>query len=289
MIRALLVANRGEIACRVARTCRALGIRTVGVFAPPDRGALHTRQTDEAVEVPSYLDVAGLLEAARRTGADAVHPGFGFLAESAEFADAVQDAGLVWVGPQPQAIRAMGDKGEARRLAAEHGVPVIPGAEGDTDEELLRLAPSLGFPVMIKAAAGGGGKGMRLAADAKELAELLPSCRREAESAFGSGRLMLEKALRRPRHVEVQVFGDHHGNLAVLGDRDCSLQRRHQKVLEEAPAPGLSEELRRDLHAAALEVARAVQYASAGTVEFLVQGEAFYFLEMNTRLQVEHP
>ncbi len=277
---ALLIANRGEIAARIARTCLKLGIRPVGVFAPDDVGSGHLRAVEEAVAVPGYLDVPALVEAARRSGCDAVHPGYGFLAENAAFARAVQEAGLTWVGPTPEAIEAMGDKRAARELAAAEGVPVLPGGP-------VELASHLGFPLMLKAAAGGGGKGMRLVGSAEDLEASLASARREAEAAFGSGELLVERALLAPRHVEVQVFGDAHGQVLVLGDRDCSLQRRHQKVIEEAPAPELPR--RHELHEAALRVARAVAYQSAGTVEFLVEDDRFYFLEMNTRLQVEHP
>ena len=297
MFAKVLIANRGEIAVRVVRTCRALGIRTVAVYSEADRRALHVLEAHEAVPIgpppvsESYLNMEAIVEAALRTGAEAVHPGYGLLSENAAFAEACRQAGLVFVGPPPEAIRLMGDKAAARRLAAAQGVPVVPGYDGDSQEPeaLLEQARRLGFPVMIKAAAGGGGRGMRLVADPDDFPEAVESARREAQRAFGDGRLLLERAVQGARHVEVQVLADAHGNYLHLGERDCSLQRRHQKVVEEAPSPAVDEALRRRLGEAALAVARAAGYVNAGTVEFLLDAEGnFYFLEMNTRLQVEH-
>ncbi len=296
----VLIANRGEIAIRVARTCRALGIRSVAVHSAVDAGAPHVRACDAAVALggaepaAGYLDGAQLIEAARRAGAEAIHPGYGFLAENAGFAEACAAAGLSFVGPSPAAIRAMGDKIAARRLAAEAGVPVVPGVEeeaGGDDAALAAAAADLGLPLLVKASAGGGGRGLRVVERQEALAGAIAEARREAQAAFGDGRLLVERYVAAPRHVEVQVFGDRHGNLVHLFERDCSVQRRHQKLLEEAPAPGLSETTRRALHEAALTLARAIGYDNAGTVEFVLDAEsgAFFFLEMNTRLQVEHP
>jgi 3-methylcrotonyl-CoA carboxylase alpha subunit len=278
-IRKLLVANRGEIAVRVFRTCRRLGIGTVAVFAPDDEGALHTRRADEAVPVGSYLDAAGLVRAARETGADALHPGYGFLAENGDFAEAVAAAGLVFVGPPPAAIHAAGDKLEAKRLAREAGVPVVESGE----------PRELGFPLIVKAAAGGGGRGMRVVRSAEELDDALASAAREAEAGFGDGRVFAERYVERPRHVEIQVLADRHGAVAHLGERECSIQRRHQKVLEESPSTALDEELRGAMGEAAAAFARAVGYENAGTAEFMLDGARFFFLELNARLQVEHP
>ena len=293
----ILIANRGEIAVRIARTARAMGLRTVAVYSDADAGTAHVRAADRAVHIgpaavaQSYLDGRKLIEAARRTGADAVHPGYGFLAENAEFAEACAAAGLVFIGPSPAAIRAMGDKAAAKRLMAAKGVPCVPGYDGSVQDGTVLAAEAerVGFPLMLKAIDGGGGKGMRLIESAEQLAEGLASARSEAEKAFGSGRLMIEKAIAAPRHVEVQIFGDAQGNVVHLGDRDCSIQRRHQKIIEEAPAPALDADVRRAMAAAAVTAAQAIDYRGAGTVEFLVAGDAFYFLEMNTRLQVEHP
>ena len=278
-IRKLLVANRGEIALRVFRTCRELGVATVAVAPPDDRGSLHFRRADEAVEVASYLAPEEHVRAARRAGADAIHPGYGFLAENAEFAEAVEAAGLTWVGPPPAAIRASGDKLAAKRAAREAGVPVVP--EGTPEE--------LGFPLLVKAAAGGGGRGMRVVSAAEELEEALAAARREAASAFGDDTVFLERYLQRPRHVEVQLLADASGTVLALGERECSVQRRHQKVLEEAPSPGLDARLRGRMADAAVAVARSVGYRGAGTAEFVVEGHEFYFLELNARIQVEHP
>jgi acetyl-CoA/propionyl-CoA carboxylase, biotin carboxylase, biotin carboxyl carrier protein len=278
-IRKLLVANRGEIAVRIFRTCERLGIATVAAFAPEDRGALHARKAAETVEVGSYLDPEELVRAAREAGADAIHPGYGFLAEDGEFALLVRDAGLVWVGPPPEVLRATGDKLEARRAAAEAGVPVLPA--GSPDE--------IGFPLLVKAAAGGGGRGMRLVRSREELEEAAAAAEREAEAAFGDGRVFYERFLERPRHVEIQLVADTHGNVVHLGERECSIQRRHQKVLEESPSPAVGPELRDALGHAAISFARSVGYVGAGTAEFVLEGEDFWFLELNARIQVEHP
>ena len=296
MIESLLVANRGEIACRIFRTARRLGLRTIAVFSDADAAARHVREADEAVHIgpaaarESYLNIARIIEAARASGAQAVHPGYGFLAENHEFAQACLDAGLSFVGPPPAAIAAMGSKILAKRRLTAAGVPVLPGYAG-SEQDLRRLASEaerLGLPLIIKPAAGGGGKGMQIVRAAAELDTALAAARRLAESAFGDGSLLLERYLPAPRHIEVQVFADSRGNLVHLGERDCSTQRRHQKLIEEAPAPGLPEPLRERLRAAALVVAREIGYVSAGTVEFLLDGGEFYFMEMNTRLQVEH-
>jgi acetyl-CoA/propionyl-CoA carboxylase biotin carboxyl carrier protein len=278
-IRKLLVANRGEIAVRVFRTCRERGIGTVAVVAPDDRDSLHARRADEVVEIAGYLHSEEHIRAAKQAGADAIHPGYGFLAENADFAEAVEAAGLVWVGPPPEALRHGGDKIEAKRIARKAGVPTLP--EGPPEE--------IGFPLVVKAAAGGGGRGMRVVRDPAELEEALAAAEREALGAFGDGRLYSERYLERPRHVEVQLLADAHGNVVSLGERDCSIQRRHQKVLEESPAPGLPSSLRAALAEAAVAFGRAIGYRSAGTVEFVVEGDAFYFLELNGRIQVEHP
>ncbi len=276
-MRRLLVANRGEIALRIFRACRAEGIETVAVAAPDDRGALHAESADALVEISSYLDAAEHVRAAREAGADAVHPGYGFLSESAELADAVLDAGLTWVGPPPAALRAGGDKLAAKETARAAGVPVLPSG---TPEEI-------GFPLLVKAAAGGGGRGMRVVRAPGELEESLAAARREAAAAFGDDSVFCERYLERPRHVEIQLLADKHGNVASLGERDCSIQRRHQKVLEESPA--LDRELRLAMSRAAVVFARAIGYESAGTAEFVLDGRDFWFLELNARIQVEHP
>jgi acetyl/propionyl-CoA carboxylase alpha subunit len=275
----LLVANRGEIALRVFRTARRLGIATVAVAPPDDANALHARSADETVAVPSYLDAAALVRAALDAGADAVHPGYGFLAESPDFAAAVSDAGLVWVGPPAAALRAGGDKLEAKRIAREANVPVVPGGEPD----------ELGFPLLVKAAAGGGGRGMRVVRSAAELDGAVEAARREARAAFGDDRLLYERYLERPRHVEIQLLADVHGGVTSLGERECSVQRRHQKVLEESPSVAVDTELRAEMSDAAVRFARAVGYVNAGTAEFVLDGRDFYFLELNGRIQVEHP
>ncbi len=295
MFRTVLVANRGEIAVRVMRTCRELRIRTVAVYSDADRGALHVRCADEAVRIGparSYLDVAAIVEAARRSGAEAVHPGYGFLSENPALADGCAAAGLAFVGPTAAAMRLLGDKSAARRLAVEHGVPVLPGFDGDTrdDATLAAAAVEIGFPVMVKAVSGGGGRGMRLVRSRDALPDALAGARREAKAAFGDDRLLLERAVAGGRHVEVQVVADAHGDAVHLGERDCSVQRRHQKVVEESPSPAVDDGLRERMGQAALTIARAARYVNAGTVEFLLDsGGAFYFLECNTRLQVEHP
>jgi 3-methylcrotonyl-CoA carboxylase alpha subunit len=297
LFRKVLIANRGEIAVRVARTCRAMGIPTVAAYSEADRGALHTRTADEAIEIGpaeaarSYLDVERLVDAARRTGADAVHPGYGFLSQNAGFADAVAAAGLTFIGPPGPVHRRMGDKTASRRLMAEGGVPVVPGYDGDDQQDatLLAEARRVGWPVMIKPSRGGGGKGMRVVRAEAEFADSLAASRREARSAFGDDVMVLERFLERPRHVEVQVLADARGQVLHLLERECSIQRRHQKVVEETPSPALGPERRAALCAAGVAAARAAHYVNAGTVEFLLDaGGQFYFLEMNTRLQVEH-
>jgi len=298
-IETLLVANRGEIARRVMRTAKALGKRTVAVYSDADARAPHVLEADEAVRIgeplpaDSYLDIDAVIEAAKRAGADAIHPGYGFLSERAEFSEACEAAGIRFVGPKPDAIRAMGDKSAAKRMMIEAGVPCVPGYQGEeqSDERLMSEANAIGFPVMVKASAGGGGRGMRRVASADELAEALRSARSEAENAFGDGRLLIEKAVDAARHIEVQVIADACGKTLHLGERECSVQRRHQKVIEEAPSPALSPEKRAEICAAAVAAAEAVSYENAGTVEFLYDDATgdFFFLEMNTRLQVEHP
>lgn len=294
----MLVANRGEIAIRILTAAREFGLRTVAVYSEPDREALHVRAADQAVclgpapAAESYLSIPAILDAARSTGADAIHPGYGFLSENAEFAAAVQSAGLVFIGPPAHAIDTMGDKAAARRIASTAGVPVIPGYddEDQSDATLLAEAQRIGFPLLLKPAAGGGGKGMRRVAHLGDVAEALQSCRREAMAAFGDDRMILERYLAPIRHVEIQIFADGHGHCVHLFERECSVQRRHQKIIEESPSPVLLEETRERMGAAAVTLARAVQYQSAGTVEFVLDEQGhFYFLEMNTRLQVEHP
>ncbi|VWX53371.1 acetyl/propionyl/methylcrotonyl-CoA carboxylase subunit alpha [Novosphingobium sp. 9U] len=303
MIRSLLIANRGEIACRVIRTAKKLGIRTIAVYSDADAQALHVREADEAVHIgpsparESYLVGERILAAAQQTGAEAIHPGYGFLSENSAFAQSVIDAGLVWVGPNPASIDAMGLKDAAKKLMAAAGVPVTPGYMGeDQNPELLAAeAAKIGYPVLIKAVAGGGGKGMRLAESPDAFVDALASCQREAASSFGNDHVLIEKYILSPRHIEVQVFGDKHGNVVHLFERDCSLQRRHQKVIEEAPAPGMDEATRAELCASAVRAAKAVDYVGAGTIEFIADGseglraDRIWFMEMNTRLQVEHP
>ncbi|HEY6967355.1 MAG TPA: acetyl/propionyl/methylcrotonyl-CoA carboxylase subunit alpha [Burkholderiales bacterium] len=298
MFRKILIANRGEIACRVIAAARALGVRSVAVYSDADRDARHVALADEARRIgpaearASYLDIDAILAAARDTGAEAIHPGYGFLSENEDFAAACAKAGIVFIGPAPEAIAAMGDKSAAKRLMEKAGVPLVPGYHGEKQDPafLQKEADKVGYPVLIKACAGGGGKGMKIAADAQGFAAALASARREAKSAFGDDRVLLEKYLERPRHIEVQVFGDTHGNVVYLFERDCSVQRRHQKVLEEAPAPGLTAARRRQMGEAAVAAAKSIGYTGAGTVEFIAaQDGTFYFMEMNTRLQVEHP
>jgi acetyl/propionyl-CoA carboxylase alpha subunit len=303
MFKSVLVANRGEIACRVFRTARRMGVRTVAVYSEADAEALHVRDADEAVLIgppparESYLDADKVLAAAKATGSEAIHPGYGFLSENADFAEAVMAAGMVWIGPPPSAIRAMGLKDAAKTLMIEAGVPVTPGYLGE-DQSLERLqkeADAIGYPVLIKAVAGGGGKGMKKVDRAQDFADGLASAQREGQSSFGDPRVLIEKYITRPRHIEVQVFGDSHGNLVHLFERDCSLQRRHQKVIEEAPAPGMDAATREAVTSAAVRAAKAVNYEGAGTIEFIadasdgLKADRIWFMEMNTRLQVEHP
>lgn len=303
MMKSLLIANRGEIACRIIRTAREMGLRTIAVYSEADAQALHVRLADEAILIgpaparESYLDAARILAAARESGAEAIHPGYGFLSENAEFAESVIAAGLVWVGPNPDSIRAMGlkDAAKARMIAA--GVPVTPGylGEDQNPDRLAAEAEAVGYPVLIKAVAGGGGKGMRRVDDPAAFAEALASCRREAAASFGDDRVLIEKYILSPRHIEVQVFGDRHGQVVHLFERDCSLQRRHQKVIEEAPAPGMDDATREAVCGAAVRAAQAVDYVGAGTIEFIadasegLRADRVWFMEMNTRLQVEHP
>lgn len=294
----VLVANRGEIALRVMRSARQLGLGVVAVYSDADREALHVRQADQAVRIgealpaQSYLNIPAIIAAAKASGADAVHPGYGFLAENEAFARACKEAGLVFIGPSPQAIEAMGNKAGAKEIMKKAGVPVVPGYQGadQGDEVLLAEARKIGFPVMIKAVAGGGGRGMRLVTDALAFPDALRSARSEAKAAFGDPTVILERAIQNPRHIEIQVFGDSHGNAIHLGERDCSVQRRHQKLIEEAPSPGVTPELRARMGEVAVSAVRALRYEGAGTLEFLLDANGeFYFMEMNTRLQVEHP
>ena len=298
MFNKVLVANRGEIALRVIRACRELGLKTVAVYSEADRESLHVRFADDDVCIGpapgrlSYLRIPAIIAAAEITGADAIHPGYGFLAENAEFADTCGASNITFVGPTGEQIRQMGDKASARRLAKEAGVPTVPGSEGilsDVDEA-CQVAKDIGFPVIIKATAGGGGKGMRIANDEEQFAQLFTLAQNEALSAFGNGDVYVEKYLARPRHVEIQVLGDTHGRVIHLGERDCSVQRRHQKLIEESPSPALDDELRSAMGEAAVRLAAAINYVGAGTIEFLLdQDKSFYFMEMNTRIQVEHP
>ena len=290
MFKKILIANRGEIACRVMRTARRLGIGSVAVYAEADRDALHARSADEAQAISGYLDIDSILAAARASGAEAIHPGYGFLAENEDFAAACGKAGIVFIGPTPEAIAAMGDKSAAKRLMEKTGVPLVPGYHGENQDAafLEKEAVRIGFPVLIKPSAGGGGKGMRIVRDQKSFLANLEGAKREAKSAFGDERVLIERYLDRPRHIEMQVFGDSHGSVVHLFERDCSVQRRHQKVLEEAPAPGFKK--RDEMAAAAVAAAKAIGYTGAGTVEFIAEQDGrFYFMEMNTRLQVEHP
>ena len=303
MFKSVLVANRGEIACRVFRTAQRMGIRTIAVYSEADADALHVRAADEAVLIgpaaarESYLDGAKVLAAAKATGAEAIHPGYGFLSENADFAEAVAAAGLIWIGPDPASIRALGLKDAAKELMIQAGVPVTPGYQGadQSQETLTAEAARIGYPVLIKAVAGGGGKGMKRVDDPADFAAGLASARREAAAAFGDDRVLIERYITRPRHIEVQVFGDRHGDVVHLFERDCSLQRRHQKVIEEAPAPGMSEAVRAAVTGAAIKAAKAVNYVGAGTIEFIadasdgLKADGVWFMEMNTRLQVEHP
>jgi len=297
MFEKVLIANRGEIACRVIRTARAMGIRTVAVFSEADRDALHVAMADEAYLVgpaparESYLRGDRILDAAQRSGAQAIHPGYGFLSENADFAEACAAAGVVFIGPPPGAIRAMGSKAAAKALMERAGVPLVPGYHGEAQDfgTLAAAAERIGYPVLVKASAGGGGKGMRSVGRAAEFEDAVSGAKREASSSFGDDRVLIERYLTRPRHIEIQVFADTHGNTVSLFERDCSIQRRHQKIVEEAPAPGMDPARRKAMGEVACAAARAVGYAGAGTVEFIAEGDAFYFMEMNTRLQVEHP
>jgi len=298
MFRKILIANRGEIALRVIQACRELGIPTVAVYSTADRDSLHVTYADEDVCIgpppsgDSYLHVSSLISAAEITGADAVHPGYGFLAENARFAEILGECGLAWIGPPPEVIRVMGDKAKARRTAVEAGVPVLPGSQDPLSsvEEATEFADQVGYPVILKAAAGGGGRGMRIVRSAADLAKAFRTASNEAEKAFGDGSVYLERYLDEPRHIEFQVFGDQHGNVVHFGERECSIQRRHQKIIEEAPSPALTPELREKMGEASVRLCRHVGYVNAGTIEYLLdQDGSFYFMEMNTRIQVEHP
>ncbi|HKV55725.1 MAG TPA: biotin carboxylase N-terminal domain-containing protein [Candidatus Binataceae bacterium] len=294
-MRKLLIANRGEIALRIIRSARALGIKTVAVYSDADASAAHVTAADEAVSIgesepaKSYLNISAIITAAAHSGADAIHPGYGFLSERPEFARAVRDAGLIFVGPLAEVMGELGDKVAARRIAVRSGVPVVPGSDVADLATARDFGAKAGFPLMVKAAAGGGGRGMRVVEAAIDLAPALEAAAREAQAAFGDARLFIEKYLVRPRHIEVQLLGDSYGKTLALGERECSIQRRHQKIIEESPAPGLAPGLRDRIIGAAVDLARAAGYSNAGTVEFLVEGDDFYFLEVNARLQVEHP
>ena len=298
MFKKLLIANRGEIALRIIRACHELGIRTVAVYSEADRESLHVRFADEEVCIgpppasASYLDLRRILSAAEITGAEAIHPGYGFLAENAEFSEICQRSNLAFIGPTPEQIRAMGDKATARRTMMEVGVPTVPGSAGEIEDsrEAKEVAQEIGFPVMIKASAGGGGKGMRVALDAESFEKLFRQARNEAKAAFGDSGVYVERFIPRPRHIEFQVFGDQQGRVVHLGERDCTIQRRHQKLIEEAPSPALTPGLRDEMGDAAVTAAKAINYVGAGTVEFLLDEDGqYYFIEMNTRIQVEHP
>lgn len=297
MFDTILIANRGEIACRIAATCQRLGIRTIMIYSSADQDALHVKAGDEAIWVGaaepqhSYLNIDAIIQAAKRTGAQAIHPGYGFLAENADFAQACADNQLVFIGPSAHAITAMGHKSAAKQLMEAAQVPLVPGYHGSNQEPdfLLAQADAMGYPVLIKASAGGGGKGMRIVESSAHFLDALSSCQREAKSSFNDDHVLIERYLQKPRHIEIQVFADQHGNTVHLFERDCSVQRRHQKVIEEAPAPGMTPERRQAMGAAAVAAAQAVNYVGAGTVEFICEGDDFYFMEMNTRLQVEHP
>ncbi|MGH9458772.1 MAG: acetyl-CoA carboxylase biotin carboxylase subunit [Thermoanaerobaculia bacterium] len=297
MISKVLIANRGEIALRIILACREMGIRTVAVHSDVDRESLHVRYADDEVCIgpapsrQSYLNVSSIIAAAEITGADAIHPGYGFLSENASFAEILEECRIRFIGPSPGAIRLMGDKAKARATAKEAGVPILPGSEGPVASfaDALAVAESIGFPIILKASAGGGGRGMRICRTPDQLQSAYETARSEADRAFGVADVYIEKYLERPRHIEFQVFGDDHGNIIHLGERECSIQRRHQKILEESPSPVMTEELRARMGEAAIRLCRAVDYTNAGTIEFLVEGNEFYFMEMNTRIQVEHP
>jgi acetyl-CoA carboxylase biotin carboxylase subunit len=291
----LLVANRGEIALRIIRSARLFGLKTVAVYSEVDAQSAHVGAADEAIAIgpaeaaKSYLNIASIIAAAEKTGADAIHPGYGFLSERPEFAQAAADAHIVFVGPRPGVMSALGDKVAARRIAIAAGVPVVPGIETAEISAAREFAAQVSYPILIKAAAGGGGRGMRVVSEAGQLETALEAAAREAKAAFGDGRIFIEKYLAHPRHIEIQILGDEHGAVVALGERDCSIQRRHQKIIEESPAPGLSDAMRAKMIDAALKLARAAHYTNAGTAEFLVESDSFYFLEVNARLQVEHP
>jgi acetyl-CoA carboxylase biotin carboxylase subunit len=294
-LKKLLIANRGEIALRIIRSARVFGLNTVAVYSAADEKSAHVAAADEAIAIGpaeaarSYLSLAAIISAAKQSGADAIHPGYGFLSERPEFAQAAADAQIVFVGPRPEVMAALGDKVAARRIAVAAGVPVVPGIETAEIAAAREFAAQVGYPILIKAAAGGGGRGMRVVAESAQLETALEAAAREATAAFGDGRIFIEKYLAHPRHIEIQILGDEHGKVVALGERDCSIQRRHQKIIEESPAPGLSAELRAKMIDAALKLACAAHYTNAGTVEFLVEDDNFYFLEVNARLQVEHP
>ncbi len=296
MFQKILIANRGEIALRVILACRELGIKTVAVHSEADRDALHVKYADDDVCIgpassgQSYLNISSIIAAAEITGADAIHPGYGFLAENDHFAEILRECKLSFIGPPPEVIRLMGDKSRARETAKKAGIPIIPGSDGPlpTIENATEVARIIGFPVILKASAGGGGRGMRICWDESELQNAYDTARNEAERAFGNGEIYLEKYLQRPRHIEFQIFADQHGRVVHLGERDCSIQRRHQKLLEESPSPAMTEDLRKRMGDAAIKLATFVSYVNAGTIEFLVDGDEFYFMEMNTRIQVEH-
>ena len=298
MFKKLLIANRGEIALRIIRACHELGVRTVAVYSEADQESLHVRFSDEDVCIgpaaarDSYLNIPQIMSAAEVTGAEAIHPGYGFLAENAEFSEICERSNIVFVGPNPDQIRSMGDKASARRTMMDFGVPTVPGSDGVISDsaEAEKVAAEIGFPVMIKASSGGGGKGMRIAHDGESFAKMFQAAQTEAEAAFGDPAVYLEKCIVRPKHVEFQIFGDKHGRVVHLGERDCSIQRRHQKLIEEAPSPAVTPELREEMGEAAVRVAKGIEYVGAGTVEFLLDADgSFYFIEMNTRIQVEHP
>jgi acetyl-CoA carboxylase biotin carboxylase subunit len=298
MFKKILIANRGEVAMRIIFACRELGIKTVAVYSEADENSLHVRFADEDVcigpprSADSYLNVPSVISAAEITGADAIHPGYGFLSESAYLAEVCEACHIRFIGPDPQVIRLMGDKARARRVMKKAGVPVLPGSDGpvETDDKAIKVAKDIGFPVIIKATAGGGGRGMRIVRTAGELSHAFKTAQREAEAAFGVGEVYLEKYVESPRHIEFQILGDSYGNIVHLGERECSIQRRHQKLIEESPSPGLNEKTRRKMGASVVDAAKAVQYTNAGTFEFLMDSDGrFYFMEANTRLQVEHP
>jgi len=298
MFKKILIANRGEVALRIIFACRELGIKTVAVYSEADENSLHVRFADEDVRIgparsaDSYLNVPAVISAAEITGADAIHPGYGFLSESAYLAEVCEACHIKFIGPDPQVIRLMGDKARARRVMKKAGVPVLPGSDGpiENEEKALKLAKEVGYPVIVKATAGGGGRGMRVVRAPGELSHAVKTAQREAEAAFGVGDVYIEKYVESPRHIEFQILGDHHGSVAHLGERECSIQRRHQKLIEESPSPGLSEKMRRKMGSIVIDAAKAVQYTNAGTFEFLMDPDGrFYFMEANTRLQVEHP